>query len=202
MTLGPFVYIALSSLKTQISPLMGEVAFTPTMLNYEEVLFDRTSDYFRNFANSLIVTTTSTALVMVIGFFAGYSLFRMRWPMSVVNAFLVWSMAFNLIPAVSLAGAWYEMARSVGLANDYLAVIFAYTTLHLPMALWLLASFFREIPRELEEAAYIDGAGFVALSHCQILTPSSGSRCALIFAPCNKNSAQRRSTSHMIRSKQ
>lgn len=163
ITLAPFVYIALSSFKTQISLLMGQVAFSPTLMNYNEVLFDRTSDYLGNFINSIIVTSVSTLLVVTIGFFAGYSLFRMRWPSYVVNIFLIWSMAFNLIPSVSLASAWYELARSVGLENDYIALILAHTTLHLPMALWLLASFFREIPRELEDAAYVDGAGFITL---------------------------------------
>lgn len=163
ITLAPFVYIALSSFKTQISLLLGQVVFSPTLLNYEEVLFDRTSDYLGNFTNSVLVTTVSTICVVTIAFFAGYSLFRMRWPSYVVNTFLIWSMAFNLIPAVTLASAWYDLARTMGLANDYIALILAHTTLHLPMALWLLASFFREIPRELEEAAYVDGAGFVTL---------------------------------------
>lgn len=163
VTLAPFVYIALSSFKTQISLLMGDVKFTPTLLNYNEVLFDRTSGYLGNFANSVIVTSISTALVVTISFFAGYSLFRMRWPTYVVNIFLIWSMAFNLIPSVTLASAWYDLARTAGLGNDYVALILAHTTLHLPMALWLLASFFGEIPRELEDAAYVDGAGFVTL---------------------------------------
>lgn len=163
ITLAPFVYIAMSSFKTQITLLMGDVKFTPTLLNYNEVLFDRTSGYLGNFVNSVIVTTTSTALVVIISFFAGYSLFRMRWPSYVVNIFLIWSMAFNLIPSVTLASAWYDLARTAGLGNDYVALILAHTTLHLPMALWLLASFFGEIPRELEDAAYVDGAGFVTL---------------------------------------
>jgi multiple sugar transport system permease protein len=163
ITLAPFGYIALSSFKTQISLLMGDVTFSPTLLNYNEVLFDRTSGYLRNFANSVFVTSISTGMVVIISFFAGYSLFRMRWPSYVVNIFLIWSMAFNLIPSVTLASAWYDLARTVGLGNDYVALILAHTTLHLPMALWLLASFFGEIPRELEDAAYVDGAGFVTL---------------------------------------
>lgn len=163
VTLAPFVYIAMSSFKTQITLLMGDVTFTPTLLNYNEVLFDRTSDYLSNFRNSLIITSISTVLVIVISFFAGYSLFRMRWPGYVVTIFLIWSMAFNLIPSVTLASAWYDLARTVGLSNDYIAVILAHVTLHLPMAIWLLAAFFREIPRELEDAAYVDGASFVTL---------------------------------------
>jgi len=169
-TLAPFVYIAMSSFKTQISLLMGDVTFTPTLMNYNEVLFDRTSDYLQNFTNSVVVTSTSTSLVVLIAFFAGYSLFRMRWPTYVVNIFLIWSMAFNLIPSVTLASAWYDLARSVGLNNDYIALILAHMTLHLPMALWLLASFFREIPRELEDAAYVDGASFVTLVR-RVVTP-------------------------------
>ena len=184
ITLAPFAYIAMSSFKTQISLLMGDVAFSPTLLNYNEVLFDRTSGYLRNFTNSILVTSISTFLVIIISFFAGYSLFRMRWPSYVVNIFLIWSMAFNLIPSVTLASAWYDLARTVGLGNDYVALILAHTTLHLPMALWLLASFFGEIPRELEDAAYVDGAGFVTLVRrvvAPLMTPGLIATAILIF---------------------
>lgn len=184
ITLAPFVYIAMSSFKTQITLLMGDVTFTPTLLNYNEVLFDRTSDYIGNFLNSVIVTSISTFLVVLIAFFAGYSLFRMHWPRFVVNLFLIWSMAFNLIPTVTLASAWYDLARSIGLGNDYVALILAHTTLHLPMALWLLASFFGEIPRELEDAAYVDGARFLTLVRrvvAPLMAPGLVATAILIF---------------------
>jgi multiple sugar transport system permease protein len=161
LTIGPFLWIALASFKTQIALLMGTVKFTPVSMNYDEVLFGNTSLFARNFLNSIIVASISTMMAMSIGFLAGYSLLRLRWPNWVVNLFLLWAVVFNLVPPVTLAGAWYELFRGVGLANDTIALILAHTTLHLPMSLWLLSSFLREIPRELEEAAFIDGAGFV-----------------------------------------
>jgi multiple sugar transport system permease protein len=81
----------------------------------------------------------------------------------VINVFLLWAMIFNLVPPVALAGAWYELFRNLGFTNGMLSLILAHTTLHLPMALWLLASFLRDVPRELEEAAQVDGAGFLTL---------------------------------------
>lgn len=161
LTIGPFFWIALASFKTQIALLMGTVKFTPVSMNYDEVLFGNTSLFARNFMNSIIVASISTLMAMSIGFLAGYSLLRLHWPVWVVNLFLLWAVVFNLVPPVTLAGAWYELFRGVGLTNDTLALILAHTTLHLPMSLWLLSSFLREIPKELEEAAFIDGAGFV-----------------------------------------
>jgi multiple sugar transport system permease protein len=163
VVLLPFAWIAAAAFKTQITLLMGNVLFEPVINNFREVLFGRTSTYARNFMNGAVVASTSTLLVMVVAFLAGYSLFRMRWPRWVVNVFLVWAIGFNLVPPVALAGAWYELFRSIGLANGAVALILAHTTLHLPMALWLLSSFFRDVPRELEEAATVDGAGFPAL---------------------------------------
>ena len=163
LTLGPFLWIALASFKTQIVLLMGHVRFDPVMMNYDEVLFGRTSTFASNFVNSVIVASASTILVMIVGFLDGYSLIRMRWPKFVINLFLLWAVVFNLVPPVTLAGAWYELFRAVELGNDHLALILAHTTLHLPMALWLLSSFLRDVPHELEEAALIDGAGFYKL---------------------------------------
>ncbi|WDR03470.1 carbohydrate ABC transporter permease [Devosia algicola] len=160
LTIGPFLWIALASFKTQISLLMGTVTFTPVMLNYDDVLFGPTSTFATNFLNSIIVASTSTAIALSVGFLAGYSLFRMRWSRAVVNVFLLWAVVFNMVPPVTLAGAWYEFFRTIRLDNSLFALVLAHTTLHLPMALWLLSSFLREIPRELEEAAVVDGAGF------------------------------------------
>ncbi|TNF17246.1 MAG: carbohydrate ABC transporter permease [Rhodobacteraceae bacterium] len=184
LTLGPFLWIALASLKTQIALLMGNLAFTPVTMNYAEVLFGNTSTFSTNFLNSVIVASVSTAIALTVGFLAGYSLLRMRWSRAVVNIFLLWTVVFNLVPPVTLAGAWYEVFRMVGLTNSLTALILAHTTLHLPMALWLLSSFLREIPRELEEAAVVDGAGFVRLMRrvvVPIMMPGLVSTGILIF---------------------
>lgn len=159
----PFVWIAAAAFKTQITLLMGRVLFEPVTINFHEVLFGRTSTYSRNFLNSVLVASSSTVLVIVVAFLAGYSLFRMRWPGWVIGIFLLWAMIFNLVPPVALAGAWYQLFRNIGLGNTTLSLILAHTTLHLPMGLWLLSSFLRDVPRELEEAAQVDGASFVTL---------------------------------------
>ncbi len=170
IVLLPFCWIAAAAFKTQIVLLMGNLTFSPVLLNFNEVLFGRTSTYPRSFLNSLIVAGCSTVLVIAVAFLAGYSLFRMRWPRWVTHIFLLWAMVFNLVPPVALAGAWYELYRDVGLPGGLFALVLSHTTLHLPMALWLLSSFLNDIPRELEEAAVVDGAGFGALL-LQVIMP-------------------------------
>ena len=97
-------------------------------------------------------------LCVSVATLAAWSLNRMRWRAWVVNAFLGWTLVFNMIPPVALASAWYTMTRTVGLDNSFLALILAHTTLNLPMAIWLMSVFVRDVPKELEEAARIDGA--------------------------------------------
>jgi len=162
-TLGPFLWIALAAFKTQIDLMMGRVLFVPTLMNFEELLFEATSTYAVNFRNSLFVASTSTLIVMVIAFLAGYSLFRMNWPRWVVNVFLDWALVFNLIPPITLASAWYELFRTLQLENAFVAIVLSHTTLHLPMALFLLSSFLRAVPREIEDAAYVDGAPLIVM---------------------------------------
>jgi multiple sugar transport system permease protein len=159
----PFVWIASAAFKTQISLLTGEIAFTPTLANFNELLFSTTSDYVANFANSLVVASVSTLIVLVVSTLAAYSIERLAWPRTAVHAFLLGAALFNAIPAITFVGAWYVMFRALGLYNTYAAVILAHATLNLPIGIWLMATFVREVPRELEEAARIDGAGTLTL---------------------------------------
>jgi multiple sugar transport system permease protein len=163
VVLLPFVWIALAAFKTQIALLLGTVLFAPTLHNFEEVLASKASDYLLNFGNSVMVAGASTALVIACAFLAAYSLFRTAWPRAVTLITLIWAMVFQMVPTVTLAGAWYEMFRAVGLGNSLVAVILAHATLNLPIAIWLFAAFLREVPREIEEAAAIDGAGYPVL---------------------------------------
>lgn len=163
IVLGPFLWIALAAFKTQISLMMGEIAFTPTLANFRELLFTSTSDYAGNFRNSLIIATASTVLVLIAATLAAYSIERMGWPKWVVHLFLLGAAVFNAVPPITMVGAWYVMFRGMGLYNTWAAVILAHATLNLPLGIWLMAAFIREVPRELDDAARIDGCGTLSL---------------------------------------
>lgn len=158
IVLFPFVWIVLSAFKTQIDLLMGHVFFTPNLNGFENVIFDKTSDFARNFGNSLIIGVCSTVLVLFTATLAAFSLYRLNWPSWVLHSLLGWSVIFHMVPPITLAGAWFTMFRTLGLDNTYFGIILAHATLHLPMALWMMGVFVRDIPKELVDAAYIDGA--------------------------------------------
>ncbi|MDX3973978.1 carbohydrate ABC transporter permease [Shinella sp.] len=158
LVLAPIIWTVAAGFRTQISLLMGDVFFTPIWNNFSEVLWSKTSDFLLNYRNSIIVGLASTILCVVVATLAAFSLNRMRWPGWVVHLFLAWTMIFHMIPPVALASAWFSMARAVGLENTFTGLILAHATLNLPMAIWLMAVFVRDVPKELEEAAIMDGA--------------------------------------------
>lgn len=158
LVLAPIAWTVAAGFRTQISLLMGDVLFTPIGSNFAEVLWSKTSDFLLNYRNSIIVGIVSTVLCVVIATLAAFSLNRMRWPAWTVHLFLAWTMIFHMIPPVALASAWFTMARAVGLENTFTGLILAHATLNLPMAIWLMAVFVRDVPKELEEAAIMDGA--------------------------------------------
>ncbi len=158
IVLFPFVWIVLSAFKTQIDLLMGHVFFKPNLNGFENVIFDKTSDFARNFGNSMIIGVFSTILVLFTATLAAFSLYRLNWPSWVLHSLLGWSVIFHMVPPITLAGAWFTMFRSFGLDNTYIGIILAHATLHLPMALWMMGVFVRDVPKELVDAAHIDGA--------------------------------------------
>jgi multiple sugar transport system permease protein len=155
--LGPFAWILTASFKYQIAIYSGEWPFTPTLSNYAEVLFGRRSDFSGNVVNSLIVASVSTALVLIVGSLAAYSLQRFRWPAWVGGTFLGWTLVFHMIPVMTLIGPWYVAFRELGLYDTRFALIITHVTINLPMTVWLMRAFFREVPHEIEEAAVVDG---------------------------------------------
>lgn len=180
----PVIWTVAAGFRTQISLLMGDVFFTPVFFNFTEVLFSKTSDFLVNYRNSLIVGITSTVLCLVVATLAAWSLHRMRWPRWIPNIFLAWTLIFHMIPPVALASAWYTMARTVGLDNTFTGLILAHTTLNLPMAIWLMSVFVRDVPKELEEAALLDGASTpVLLRHVvlPIIAPGLAATAVLTF---------------------
>ena len=147
----------MNSFKTRSRSLTGAWAFTPTLSNYADVLFSRRSDFRATSVNSLIVAAASTVVVLVVGTLAAYSLHRFRWPRWVTAGFLGWMLVFHMIPVITLVGPWYIAFRELGLYDTRPALVLTHVTINLPMAVWLMMAFFREMPPEIEEAALVDG---------------------------------------------
>ena len=157
LVVGPFLWILMNSFKTQIAILSGAWVFTPTLESYEDVLFSRRSDFLRGLYTSLVVATVSTALVLVLGTLAAYSLHRFRWARWIVAGMLGWMLAFHVIPVITMVGPWYLMFKELGLYDTRTALVLTHVAINLPMAVWLMMSFFKQIPPEIEEAALVDG---------------------------------------------
>lgn len=157
VVVGPFLWIAVASFKQPIAILSGTWSFTPTLDNYTDVLLSKRSDFLAGVRNSLIVATASTAIVLVVGTLAAYSLHRFAWAHWVTLGFLGWTLAFHMIPVLTLVGPWYLAFKQLGLYDTRLALILTHVSVNLPMAVWLLMSFFKDIPPEIEQAALVDG---------------------------------------------
>jgi multiple sugar transport system permease protein len=157
LVVGPFAWILIASFKQQIAIYTGAWIFEPTLANYTEVLFSRRSDFVSNVWNSVLVAATSTALVLLVGTLAAYSLHRHAWARWISLSFLAWTIFFHAIPVITLLGPWYIAFRQLGLYDTRLALILTHLTINLPMTVWLMMAFFKDIPHELEEAALVDG---------------------------------------------
>jgi multiple sugar transport system permease protein len=157
VVVGPFLWIAVASFKQPIAILSGTWSFTPTLDNYADVLLSKRSDFLAGVRNSLIIATVSTAIVLVVGTLAAYSLHRFAWARWVTLGFLGWTLAFHMIPVLTLVGPWYLAFKQLGLYDTKLALIATHVSINLPMAVWLMMSFLRDIPPEIEQAALVDG---------------------------------------------
>jgi multiple sugar transport system permease protein len=159
LILIPFVWVATAAFKRRIDLLLGNIVFEPVLSNFEALLFSRASDFGMNFVNSMIVGVTSTAVVLLLASMTAYTMHRFAWPRWVTPALFLWVVFFHMIPGIVIVSAWFVMFQYMGLLHTYPGLILAHVTHNLPIGLFLMAAFVREVPRELEEAALVDGCG-------------------------------------------
>jgi trehalose/maltose transport system permease protein len=130
------------------------VPANPTLENFREVL--SSGDFQRAILNSTIVAGSVTLIALALGALAGYALGRFRFRGRSVALDLMLSM--TIFPQIAILGALYTMITSFHLFNSLRALILSYMVLVLPLTVWILTTFMRALPADLEEAAYIDGA--------------------------------------------
>jgi multiple sugar transport system permease protein len=124
-----------------------------SLQNYENV-FTRLR-YLRYFANSLIISIIATAVTLIIGSLAAYSFSRLR--NKVTDNLSFWILSTRMLPPIAVIIPVYLLMSYLGLLDTFLGMIIIYMTISIPYSVWMLKSFFDEIPRELDEAAMVDG---------------------------------------------
>jgi multiple sugar transport system permease protein len=156
--LFPFYWMAITSLKPNqelYNPqLMPLIVRHPTLKHYVDLLSE--TDFLLWTWNTMLVATVSTAISLVFGVMLAYPLARMNFPGSALISFAV--AATYLVPQPLLFIPMAEIIERMGLGNTLTSVILTYPTLLIPFCAWLLMGYFKSVPRELEDAARIDGA--------------------------------------------
>jgi len=153
--LFPPVVLFLTSIKTELDALSfpPKWIFKPTLDNYTEIF--EFSPFARYLLNSFIVASLNTGVVLVLGSFAAYSLARFRFKGADDIAF--WILSVRMMPPVAAIIPIYIIMRNLRLLDTPWSLVITYLTFNLPFAVWMMRSFFREIPREIEESALVDG---------------------------------------------
>ncbi|MDE2369173.1 MAG: carbohydrate ABC transporter permease [Burkholderiales bacterium] len=152
----PALWILLTSLKTESELVRQPITWLPqtaTLANYERAFTDQ--PLLRYLANSVAVALGSTVVSLVVAALAAYAIARLnlRHRQLILGAIV----ASSMFPLVTLLVPIFETFRSLGLLNTYTALILPYTVLNLPVCTLVLVGFFQGIPRDLENAAMIDG---------------------------------------------
>ena len=130
--------------------------FEPTFAHYREVLFGASS-ILPNLWSSVVVASSATLLTMLLALPAGYAIARLRYPGKRASGFYV--LATQMLPPVGLVIPYYLALQKVGALDTYFGMVLIYLTFSLPFAIWLMVSYFEDIPYEMEEAALLDRAG-------------------------------------------
>jgi multiple sugar transport system permease protein len=154
-SLVPFYWLINTSLKKGASLGQGELfPSEPSLENYLTVL--QNAEFLLALRNSVIIAVVTTGIALVFASFAAYALARLK--MRRKSLILTLILSVTTFPAIAIAAPMFAIWRDIGLYDTLLGLIIPKLTFALPLAIYTLTSFFREIPRELEESAYMDGA--------------------------------------------
>lgn len=156
-TLFPFYWAIVSSLTPPSLLFSTPVKYfpTPPVADAYVNVFS-TPGFRRALLNSAFVAGTTVILSLLIGSFGAYALGRLNFRGKSLVLYTILSM--TMFPAIAILGSLFTMVRALGIYNTPYALILTYMTFSLPFTIWVLSNFFKSLPLELEQAAYVDGA--------------------------------------------
>lgn len=154
----PVYWMLTISLKTEVDQFASPpkwFKFTPTLAHYYDAFSTRS--FGRYLITSAIAAALSTACAMVLGTLAAYGLSRFRLRGQLGRRLSLWILSTRMFPPIVTAVPLFLMMRDFRLINTISSLVIVYTALNLPFVVWMMRGFFKELPRELEEAAMVDG---------------------------------------------
>jgi ABC-type glycerol-3-phosphate transport system permease component len=158
--LFPLLWVVGLSLKTRLQVFATPPLFVwwPTLENYAGVLGQ--ADFLQAFVNSLVVSAGAVLLSLCVGVPAAYAFARFPFR---GGSFLFFSLlVMRMLPPIAVLVPMYVLFSKLGLTTTRFSVVLAYSTFSLPLVVWIMRGFFEDLPRELEESAWVDGASRAA----------------------------------------
>ena len=153
----PFLYTVTTSLKTGSALFDASLwPSEPTLRNYVQ-LFEGRQPFGRHLLNSIMVASITVAISLVMAITASYALGRIQFKGK--GALLLAILAVSMFPQVAVLSGMFELMQALGLYNKAIGLVVPYTVFTLPFTVWVLTTFMRGLPKELEEAAIMDGCG-------------------------------------------
>jgi multiple sugar transport system permease protein len=156
--LAPVYWMATISLKSEVDQFAAPprwLVFTPTPAHYIDAFSARSFGQY--LITSVIVSVLSTASAITLGTLAAYALARFRLPAGMDRRLSLWILSTRMFPPIVTAVPLFLLMRDLRLLNTITSLVIVYTALNLPFVVWMMRGFFQELPRELEEAAMVDG---------------------------------------------
>ncbi|HEY6217127.1 MAG TPA: carbohydrate ABC transporter permease [Pyrinomonadaceae bacterium] len=156
--LAPVYWMLTISLKSDVDQFATPppwFVFTPTLDHYYDAFVTR--GFGEYLLTSAIVSVGSTLCALVIGTLAAYALARFELPWRLNRHLSLWILSTRMFPAIVTAVPLFLMMRDLRLLNTHASLIIVYTAFNLPFVVWMMRGFFADLPRDLEEAALVDG---------------------------------------------
>jgi len=150
----PIAWMFLTSFKTEVDALSPSLVFKPTLENF--VAVQERADYLRYAWNSVVISLGSTLLALVLAIPAAYAM--AFFPTRRTRDLLLWMLSTKMMPAVGVLVPIYLLCRDMDLLDTRLGLLIVYTLMNLPIVVWMLYTFFLEVPRDVLEAARMDEA--------------------------------------------
>ena len=158
VAVAPVYWMVTISLKSEVDQFAAPprwFRFTPTLAHYQDAFVARSFGQY--LITSVIVAVLSTVCAVTLGTLAAYGLARFRLRGGLERRLSLWILSTRMFPPIVTAVPLFMMMRDLRLLNTLASLVIVYTAINLPFVVWMMRGFFRELPRELEEAAMVDG---------------------------------------------